>query len=103
MAQEASTSKVPPASADYDAIAAQLATLRDEVAKLAGLVAASAGNRGRSLANDISEGLGEATRYVELNGRAVDARLQSTVAENPYIALGIAAGVGLLVGALSRR
>jgi ElaB/YqjD/DUF883 family membrane-anchored ribosome-binding protein len=33
----------------------------------------------------------------------VDARIEHAVAANPYVALGLAAGLGLLLGALARK
>ena len=90
-------------AADYEAVVAQLAALRSDMAKLAESLGAAAGNRSQAMARDISEGMTEAARYVSRTGHDVDQRLEGAVAANPYIALGLAAGVGLLVGALSRR
>lgn len=103
MAQQNSSTTPPTIAADYDAIVEQLAALRTEMVKLAGTVSEVAGHRTDSLATDVSDGMAEAMNHLSRQAKAGEARLESAVATHPYVALGIAAGIGLLLGALTRR
>lgn len=103
MAQQNSATAIPTMSADYNAIVDQLAALRVEMAKLAGMVSTAAGNRSESLATDVSEGMAEAVNHFSRQAKAGEARLEGAVATHPYVALGMAAAIGLLLGALTRR
>lgn len=103
MAQQNSKTETPTAGADYDAVVAQLDALRKEMTKLAGTVSTAAENRGHALARDVSDGVTEAAHYVGRQAKDGEARFEDAVTTHPYVALGIAAGVGLLLGALSRR
>ena len=103
MAQHNSATAIPTMDADYDAITEQLAALRKDMAKLAGTVSTAAGNRYDSIATDVSDGVSEGVKHLARQAKANDARLQGAVATHPYVALGMAAGVGLLLGALTRR
>ncbi len=99
MAQEPTPIKASDAIPDYDALMAQLTSLRGEMAKLA----SSVGKSGSAIAQDMTDGLNDARRYVSRKGHDVDLRVEGAVAANPYMALGLAAGLGLLLGVLSRR
>ena len=90
-------------AADYEAVVAQLAALRDDMSKLAGTLTEAGTRQGRSLMNDVNEGMNEAARYVSKKGHDTDARIEAAVASNPYVALMIAAGMGVMIGALTRR
>lgn len=90
-------------SNDIESVVAQLTALREDMANLAQSVATIADRRGRKMAADISDGVGEALHYVERKGVSAEARLENSVAAHPLMALGIAAGAGLLIGILSRR
>ena len=90
-------------AADYESLMAQMSEMQKDVAKLASNFAKSTAERGQAMAQDLSDGVADAARYVTRKGSEADARLESAVAANPYMALGIAAGLGLLIGALSRR
>jgi ElaB/YqjD/DUF883 family membrane-anchored ribosome-binding protein len=89
--------------ADFEGVVAQLSALRNDLAKLAQSVSATAESRGRKMATDISDGVGEAVHYVERKGLGAEAQLEKSVASHPFLALGLAAGAGLLLGALTRR
>ena len=91
------------APTDFDGLVAQLAALRDDVTKLAGSVTTLAERRGRKMASDISDGVSEAVHYVERKSVSVEAEIEKAVATHPLIALGLAAGIGLLIGAMTRR
>ena len=102
MLQDGKTLKVP-AQTDFEALMAQLAVLRHDIAKLTGSVAALAERRGRRMATDMTEGVSEALHYVERKGSGAEAELEKSVATHPLMALAIAAGIGLLIGAVMRR
>lgn len=90
-------------SDEHDAITAQIAALRADIIKLAGSVQSSATSSGTALAKDMSDGLNDAAHYLGRKGHAADLRIEGAVAANPYLALGLAAGIGLLVGVMTRR
>ncbi len=90
-------------AADYDAVTSQIAALRDELAKLAQHVSSVSTQRGQAVARDVTDGVNEAMNYVTRKGHAADVRFEGAVSANPYIALGLAAGMGVLLGALTRR
>ena len=90
-------------AADYEAVVAQVAALRDEMSKLAVTLADAGARQGKSLMNDVNDGMTEAARYVSKKGHDTDVRIEAAVAANPYFALMIAAGMGVMIGALTRR
>jgi ElaB/YqjD/DUF883 family membrane-anchored ribosome-binding protein len=51
----------------------------------------------------MTDGMSEAANYLGRKGHEADMRVEGAVAANPYIAMGLAAGVGVLLGALTRR
>lgn len=93
----------PEAATDFEAVSQQLAALREDMARLADTVSGIAEKRGRHMASDIAEGFDEAKQYVERTGKSADQRLETSVADHPLLAIGLAVGAGLLVGAMSRR
>lgn len=103
MAHEPTSHKASDAIPDYDALLAQLTSLRGEMAKLATSVTAAASKSGTAIAQDMTNGFGDARRYVTRKSHDADLRVEGAIAANPYLALGLAAGLGLLLGVLSRR
>jgi ElaB/YqjD/DUF883 family membrane-anchored ribosome-binding protein len=101
MAMENSLLKT--ATADYDAVVAEMAAMREDVSKLAHHVQTMASTRGQAMAKDVSDGMSEAAKYISQKGHNADQRIEGAVAANPYIALGLAAGMGVLLGAITRR
>jgi ElaB/YqjD/DUF883 family membrane-anchored ribosome-binding protein len=91
------------AATDIEAISQQLATLREDMSRLADTVSGIAGRRGNRMAADIAEGFGEARHYAQSRGRSAEAQLEESVAAHPFVTIGIAAVTGFLVGSLSRR
>ncbi len=91
------------AAADYDAVVAEMSAMRSDVSKLATHVQTLASARGHAMAEDVTEGMSEAAKYLEQKGLDADQRVEGAVAANPYIALGLAAGIGVLLGAMTRR
>jgi ElaB/YqjD/DUF883 family membrane-anchored ribosome-binding protein len=88
---------------ETETLTMQVAALRKELATLAEHVTSAAGQRGKAVAHDLADGVSEAVGYVNRRAHAADLRVESAVAANPYMALGLAAGVGLLLGAMTRR
>lgn len=103
MAQDKSAKSEQTTDSDYEAVLAQLASLRTDLEKLAETMSDIAHNRGEAFADDVSEGIDEAAKYLGQQARAGEARFGGAVAAHPYVALAMAAGAGLLLGALSRR
>lgn len=91
------------AAADFEAVSDQLAALRADMSRLTETVSGIAGKRGSHMASDIAEGFGEAKHYVERSGKSAEHQLGAAVADHPLLAIGLAAGAGLLIGAMSRR
>lgn len=102
MLQDGKTMKTALA-ADIEGLPAQFSELREDLAKLTHSVASSAERRGRRMGSDISDGVGEAIHYVERKGKGAEAQLEWSVASRPLVALGLAAGFGLVIGAMMRR
>lgn len=92
-----------PVPTDFDGLAAQLAALRDDMTKLSGSVTTLVESRGRKMASDISDSFSEAVHYVERKGVNAETGLEKSAATHPLMALGLAAGIGLLIGAMTRR
>lgn len=90
-------------AADFEGLAAQFAALRDEMASLSQSVTKVAERRGRRMAADVSEGMGEAVHYVERKGASAEAELERSITTHPLLALGLAAAAGLLLGVMTRR
>ena len=88
---------------DYAALMADLAVLRAEVTRLATQSAAMASASGAAMAEGFDQAVHDARRYAGRKSSEADASIQQAVTANPYLALGIAAGIGLLLGAMSRR
>ncbi len=91
------------AASEFEVLSDKLATLRTDMARLAETVSGSAAKRGSHMASDIAEGFGEAKHYAERTGKSAERQLETAVADHPLLALGLAAGAGLLVGVMSRR
>lgn len=105
MLQEGKTLKTA-VSAELEDLMAQLQVLREEVSRLTHSAAGAAGaaeGRGRRMASDISDGVSQAVHYVERKGTDAEADLQKSVVTHPLMALGLAAGIGILIGAMTRR
>lgn len=88
---------------DLDALSKQLAALREDMSRLTHTVTGIAGRRGGNMASDIAEGYDEAKHYVEKTGKSAEHQLEASVASHPLLAIGLAAGAGLLIGAMTRR
>jgi ElaB/YqjD/DUF883 family membrane-anchored ribosome-binding protein len=80
------------ANLQSDDLAQQIEALKADVSKLMATVS-----------DDVSEGLGEAGRQISRTSR--DARVTATnsVIDHPMAAVGIAVGVGLLLGLVARK
>lgn len=88
---------------DLDGLMAQLQALREDVTKLTHSAASATEDRGRKMASDISDGVSQALHYVERKSTRADVELEKSLATHPLMALGLAAGIGILIGAMTRR
>lgn len=75
-----------------DDIAHQLEALRADVAKLVS-----------TLSDDVSAGVEKAGRQIGQTGRDARATATNTVLEHPLAAVGIAAGLGVMLGLIARK
>ena len=88
---------------DYATLMADLAALRAEVTRLASETYAKASESKDAMADGVEQAMRDARTYAGRKSHEADANLHQAVTANPYLALGIAAGIGLLLGALTRR
>lgn len=88
---------------DLAALMADLAKLRAEVTRLATQAAARASAQGEAVAEELEAAGEEARAYAGRKAKQADEAIHAAVVDSPYLALGIAAGLGLLLGALLRR
>lgn len=75
-----------------DDLAHQIAALRADMSKLL-----------TTVSDDVTDGLGLAGRQIERTGRQARATATDTVIDHPLAAVGIAVGVGLLLGLVARK
>jgi len=80
------------AVADPEDLGAQIETLRADLMKLAATVK-----------GDVTEGIEKAGRQIGQTGRDARATATGAVLDHPLAAIGIAAGLGLLLGLVARR
>lgn len=85
----AQSTRTTPAPED---IAQQIEALRADVMRLAATVG-----------EDVSEGIGKAGRQISQTSRDARATATTAVMDHPLAAIGIAAGLGLLLGLVVRR
>ncbi len=103
MSDNSKTTAGASAASDFEAVSQQLAALREDMSRLADTVSGIAGRRGSHTAADIAEGYSEAKHYAVRTGKSAEHQLEASVAAHPLLAIGLAAGAGLMVGAMSRR
>jgi ElaB/YqjD/DUF883 family membrane-anchored ribosome-binding protein len=75
-----------------DDLSRQIDALRADVSKLM-----------TTVSDDVAEGFGQAGRQISRTGRNVRATATETVLDHPLAAVGIAVGVGLLLGMVARK
>ena len=99
MVKPASPETIDPGKTTTEDLARQVDTLKADIAKLTD----SLGSYGRTKSREVrNEANRRATEFRdEAQTRVND--LETYVRENPAQALGIAAGIGLLIGMFSRR
>ncbi|MCW1917514.1 hypothetical protein NX862_01980 [Rhodobacter sp. KR11] len=90
-------------AADYEALVAQMSALRGDLVHLAEAVQKAALGSGKAVVQDVEASVTDAARYLGGKGHDADMAIERAVAANPYVALGLATGVGLLLGALARK
>lgn len=79
-------------TAKSEDLSVQIEALRADMAKLMSTVS-----------GDVSDGLDQAGRQISRTSRDVKVAASNTVIENPLAAVGIAVGVGLLLGLIARK
>lgn len=84
----ASPKTTPPA----EDLSQQIAALRADLSKLVA-----------TLSDDVSEGIERAGQQIGRTGRDARTTATNTVLEHPLTAVGIAVGVGLLLGMIARK
>lgn len=75
-----------------DDIGHQIEVLRAELMKLAATVS-----------DDVSQGIGQATQKVGQTGRDAQASASNAVRGHPLTAVALAAGIGILLGLVTRK
>jgi ElaB/YqjD/DUF883 family membrane-anchored ribosome-binding protein len=103
MALETGNTRAGSANLDHEALSAQLAELRKDVSKLASSIGSTVSDRGHTIARDVTDGVNEAAHYMGRKGHAADVQIERAITANPYMALAMAVGAGLVLGAMSRR
>lgn len=75
-----------------DDLGEQIAALRADLSKLVD-----------TLSDDVSKGLSRAGRQIERSGQDARTTATNTVLDHPLAAVGVAVGVGLLLGLVARK
>ena len=88
----ASVTSNTAATPDREDLSKQIEALRADLTKLAA-----------TLSDDVAEGIGNAGRHIGQTGRDARATATNTVTEHPLAAVGIAMGLGLLLGMVARK
>lgn len=97
-----------------DDLAKQLARIQEDIAELGDQLAELAADRGRGLHDRARDAVGEtvngalrsgrqAGREALAEARRAEAEFERVVADRPIVTVAIAAGLGYLIGFLSRR
>lgn len=103
MANEAQSDRTDGNGVDPDTVKAQLEAVRDDMARLAGTVAELTADKARAVSGEVSKSVESAATMVRGAGADLSEELRNAVERNPIMAVGVAASVGYLLGALSRR
>jgi len=82
----------PKTSASTEDLNEKIAALQADIARLAS-----------SLSGDVSDGIERAGRQISKTGRDARATATNTVLDHPLASVGIAVGVGVLLGLLARK
>lgn len=88
----ATITQTPKTAPSADDLSQQVEALRADLMKLAA-----------TISDDVSNGLDRAGRQIGQTGRDARASATDTVLGHPLTAVGIAAGLGLLLGLILRR
>jgi ElaB/YqjD/DUF883 family membrane-anchored ribosome-binding protein len=88
---------------DLAELTEQMRILRADVAKFARIAARAAEAQAGAVTDEIGAGIDEASRSIGASGRSAQKSLEHAMFSNPLATIGVALGLGFLVGALSRR
>lgn len=80
------------AALSSDDLGEQIAALRSDLSKLV-----------ETLSGDVTKGLSRAGQQIERSGHDARTTATNTVLDNPLAAVGVAVGVGLLLGLVARK
>lgn len=80
------------AAISSDDLGEQIASLRADLSKLV-----------ETLSDDVSKGLSRAGHQIERSGHDARTTATNTVLDHPLAAVGVAVGVGLLLGLVARK
>ncbi len=83
---------IAKASPSTDDLSQQIQTLQANFMKLA-----------RTVSDEMSEGVGNAGRQISQTGRDAQATATNAVLGHPLTAVGVAVGIGLLLGMITRK
>lgn len=90
-------------SAEVEDLRRAVAEQRAQLAELAGKAGSAASSRARAISEDIVEGFDDATRAAARRGRRARRAVEDRIQSHPMMAVGVAAGLGVLLGLFLRR
>lgn len=83
--------------------ASKTASLPEDISKQIDALRADLMKFASTVTGDVSDGIGNAGRQLSKTGRDARATATNTVLEHPLASIGIAAGIGLLIGLIVRK
>jgi ElaB/YqjD/DUF883 family membrane-anchored ribosome-binding protein len=99
MASTEVSSEGRPTEQDLEALKADLAALRDDLRSFV----KHASQAAQSRAGEVRDRVVDAATQAGEKGREARDKVQTKIEDNPFMAVGIALGAGLLIGALIAR
>lgn len=88
---------------DVAAIAEQMKVLRQDFNTLTELMKGAAEGRADEFGRRLAAGLEENKRAAQLRAESAQLRTEAAIVANPLMAVGVALGLGLLIGAFTKR
>lgn len=103
MANEVNSAGTVGGGVDYEALVAQMRTLRQDFEALSAQAAKTVGAQARAVSHDVAQAVGDAAQAVGDTGRGAQTRVETMVRDHPMAAIGVAALAGCVLGAMFRR